>query len=198
MADEATRSRVHRLNNLFQVIMGNLELLKRTREVSLDTVEAALRATQEASLIAQQLLASAKRPAGEPPRAQPGETVLLVEDDREVRRWVASALEALGYRVLQAADAPAALELLESPPAQRVDLLFADVVLPGGMTGRELAATLAARRAGVPVLFTSGYPREAVDLEKPYELERLAATVRSAIDSASSTAAASDIGRPKK
>ncbi len=216
MADEATRSRVHRLNNLFQVIMGNLELLKRTRQVSLDTVDAAIRATQEASLIAQQLLASAKRSAGEPPRAQAGETVLLVEDDAEVRRWVASALEALGYAVLQATDAPAALELLESPPAQRIDLLFTDVVLSGGMTGRELAEALAARRPGVPVLFTSGYPREgraareSVDLEKPYELERLAGTVRSIMDSlrpgdsprsrdaASSSAAASETGRPKK
>jgi CheY-like chemotaxis protein len=220
MADEAdwinARNRVHRLNNLFQVIMGSLELLKRSREVSLETIEAAIRATQEASLIAQQLLASAKRSAGEPPRAQPGETVLLVEDDGEVRRWVASALEALGYRVLQAADAGAALELLESPSARRIDLLFTDVVLSGGMTGRELAESLAARRPGVPVLFTSGYPREgraareSVDLEKPYELERLAATVRSTIDSlrsgdslrsseaASSSAAASDTGRPKK
>jgi hypothetical protein len=72
------------------------------------------------------------------------------------------------------------------------------------MTGRELAEALAARRPNVPALFTSGYPREAsaaaeaVDLEKPYELERLAAVVRSAIDSASSTAAPSDTGRPKK
>ncbi len=214
MTDEAdwinARSSVHRLNNLFQVIIGSLELIKRSREVSLDTVDAAIRATQEASLIAQQLLAAAKRSAGEPPRAQPGETVLLVEDDGEVRRWVASALEALGYRVLQATDAGAALELLESPPAQRIDLLLTDVVLSGGMTGRELAEALAARRPGVPALFTSGYPREgraareSVDLEKPYELERLASLVRSAMDSlrssdaVSSTAAASDTGRPKK
>ena len=214
MTDEAdginARSRVHRLNNLFQVIIGSLELIKRSREVSLDAVDAAIRAAQEASLIAQQLLASAKRSAGEPPRAQPGETVLLVEDDGEVRRWVASALEALGYRVLQATDAGAALGLLQSPPAQRIDLLLTDVVLSGGMTGRELAEALAARRPGVPALFTSGYPREgraareSVDLEKPYELERLASLVRSAMDSlrssdaVSSTAAASDTGRPKK
>lgn len=222
MADEAdwtnARGSVHRLNNLFQVIMGSLELLKRSREVSPETVEAAIRATQEASLLAQQLLASLKRAAGEPPRARPGETVLLVEDDREVRRWVASALEALGYRVLQAADAPAALELLESPAARRVDLLFTDVVLSGDMTGRELAEALSARRPAVPALFTSGYPREGraarepVDLEKPYELERLAVAVRSTIDSlrsadaealrpsdaASSSAAASESGRPKR
>jgi DNA-binding transcriptional regulator YhcF (GntR family) len=140
----------------------------------------------------------------EPPRARPGETVLLVEDDADVRRWAASALETLGYRVVQAADAAAALELLDSPAARRVDLLFTDVVLAGGMTGRELAEALAARRPNVPALFTSGYPREpsaaaeAVDLEKPYELERLAAVVRSAIDSASSTAAPSDTGLPKK
>lgn len=192
-----SRSTLHQLNNLFQVIMGSLELLKRQREVSLETVDTALRATREASLLAQQLLAPRKH-------ARPGETILLVEDDGEVRRWAASALEGLGYRVLQAADAAAALELLDSPAARRVDLLFTDVLLAGSMTGRALAEAVGERRGGVPVLFTTGYPREgraageAVDLEKPYELERLAATVRAAIDSPRASAASSDIGLPKK
>ena len=203
MPDDS-RSNLHQLNNLFQVIMGSLELLKRNRDAPAETVETAIRATREASALAQRLLASPRRRPEEPPRARLGETVLLVEDDADVRRWAASALETLGYRVVQAADAAAALELLDSPAARRVDLLFTDVVLAGGMTGRELAEALAARRPNVPALFTSGYPREpgaaaeAIDLEKPYELERLAAVVRSAIDSASSTAAPSDTGLPKK
>jgi CheY-like chemotaxis protein len=204
MAEDGSRSTLHHLNNLFQVIMGSLELLKRNREVPAETVDTAIRATREASALAQRLLASPRQRPAEPPRARLGETVLLVEDDGEVRRWAASALETLGYRVVQAADAAAALELLDSPAARRIDLLFTDVVLAGGMTGRELAEALAARRPHVPALFTSGYPREpsaaadAVDLEKPYELERLASVVRSAIDAASSTAAPSDTGLPKK
>jgi CheY-like chemotaxis protein len=204
MADDASRTTVHHLNNLFQVIMGSLELLKRNREVSVEAVDTALRATREASVLAQQLLASHRGPAGETPRARPGETLLLVEDDADVRRWTASALEALGYQVLRAADAAAALALLDSPAARRIDLLFTDVVLPGGMSGRELAEALSARRPGMPALFTSGYPREGrasaerVELEKPYELERLARTVRDVIDAASSSAASSGTGRPKK
>src|SRR4051812_8696172 len=150
MAD--SRNTLHQLNNLFQVIMGSLELLKRQREVSLETVDTALRATREASLLAQQLLAPRKH-------ARPGETILLVEDDGEVRRWAGSALEGLGYRVLQAADGAAALELLGSPAGQRVDLLFTDVLLAGAMTGRALAEAVRERRGGVPVLFTTGYPR---------------------------------------
>lgn len=180
--DDSARSTLHHLNNLFQVIMGSLELLKRQREVSLETVDTALRATREASLLAQRLLASWKPPGEQAPRARPGETVLLVEDDGDLRRWAASALETLGYRVLQATDAPAALELLDSPAARRIDLLFSDVVLSAGM------------RPGVPALFTA----------QPYDFERLAVTVRAAIDSrrpggsASASAAASGIGLPKK
>lgn len=190
-ADQPSRDALgaaHDLNNLFQVIMGSLELVKRTGgEVPLETVESALRATRQAAELAQRLLASLRRPA-EPPRARAGETILLVEDNGDVRRWTASALEALGYRVLQAADGPAALELLESPAARRIDLLFTDVMLSGGMSGRELAEAATARRGGLPVLFTTGYPRESraaqgkVDLEKPYDLERLSVTVRSVID----------------
>jgi CheY-like chemotaxis protein len=193
MADEASRnakepsrtaeqhsrsalSTAHDLNNLFQVIMGSLEVLKRGRgEVPPETVETALRATREAATLAQRLLASLKRPGGEPARARAGETILLVEDNADVRRWAAAALESLGYRVLQAADGTAALELVQSPAAHRVDLLFTDVELAGGMTGRALAEAVSARRPGLSVLFTS-------ELEKPYDVERLSTTVRAIID----------------
>ena len=118
-------------------------------------------------------------------RAESGETILLVEDNAEVRRYDAAALSRLGYRVLEAADGAQALKLLETQGAKRVDLLFSDMLLPGGMSGRVLADAARARRPGLPVLFTSGYPREAAAqlLDKPYDLERLAARVREAIDS---------------
>jgi CheY-like chemotaxis protein len=116
-----------------------------------------------------------------------------VEDDKDVRRYVLSALEGLGYQVLQAADAQAALRLLDGDTGQRVDLLFADVVLPGGMSGRALSDEVRKRHPGLPVLFTSGYTRDAVlpkrrldrdvqVLSKPHDLEALASHVRKAID----------------
>jgi PAS domain S-box-containing protein len=129
------------------------------------------------------------------PRALPGETLLVVEDNEEVRRLGLSALESLGYRVLEAVDAPAALRLLEDADAPRVDLLFTDLVLPGGMSGSSLAERIAVIRPGLPVLFTSGYTRNAISqqgrlgpdvriLAKPYSLESLASHVRDAIDGA--------------
>ena len=124
-------------------------------------------------------------------RASDGETVLLVEDNEQVRRLGVSALQNLGYRVLEAPDGPAALRLLDSPDASRVDLLFTDVVLPGGMSGPALAAASTARRPSLPVLFTSWYTgrdgRLAPDariLRKPYTLEHLAHAIRQSIDEA--------------
>jgi PAS domain S-box-containing protein len=136
----------------------------------------------------------AARAAKPLPRARNGETVLIVEDNEAVRRYGVSALESFGYRVLQAEDGPAALRLLDAPGAPRVDLLFTDVVLPGGMTGRALADAARQRRgAALRVLFTTGYTRNAIIhngrldpdvrlLNKPYSLEALARSVRQSID----------------
>jgi len=132
--------------------------------------------------------------AAENSRARDGETVLLVEDNEQVRALGVSALENLGYRVLEAADGHSALRLLERDAA-RVDLLFTDVVLPGGMSGPELAAASSVRRPELPVLFTSGYTgktgakddplrSDAPMLRKPYALETLASAIRRAIDGA--------------
>jgi PAS domain S-box-containing protein len=129
------------------------------------------------------------------PSARDGETVLVVEDNDDVRAFGVSALERLGYKVLQAADGPAALHLLERAPAPRVDLLFSDVVLPGAMSGRALAEAVRARRAALPIVFASGYTLGAIRqqgaieaglrlLAKPYTLEDLALAVRRAIDGA--------------
>ena len=136
----------------------------------------------------------AESPPADSLRAREGETVLLVEDNEHVRTLAVSALENLGYRVLETADGPSALRLRDARAA-RIDLLFTDVVLPGGMSGPELAAASSARRPGLPALFTSGYTGKAGGkedplhsyapmLRKPYALDTLARAVRRAIDGA--------------
>jgi CheY-like chemotaxis protein len=85
--------------------------------------------------------------------------VLVVEDNPEVRAFSVMSLSELGYRVLQAADAEAALSILRSD--HRVDLLFTHVVLPG-RTGRVLAEESTIARPGLKVLFTTGYSRNAI------------------------------------
>lgn len=111
------------------------------------------------------------------------ESVLVVEDDAEVRDRVVAMLSELGYRARQAEDGPSALAILEDEP--EISLLFTDLVLPGGMSGPMLAAEARARRPELKVLFTSGYdsagtvvrghPEEAAQiLEKPYRKVQLA------------------------
>jgi CheY-like chemotaxis protein len=119
------------------------------------------------------------------PRAQKGEVVLVVEDESGVRKLTIDMLEELGYTTREAADAQAALALLETDPD--IDLLFTDVVLPG-MNGRQLASEAQRRNPSVAVLFTTGYTRNAIvhhgildpDVQvilKPYTIEALAQKV---------------------
>ncbi|MGG1946025.1 PAS domain-containing protein [Trinickia sp. NRRL B-1857] len=89
-----------------------------------------------------------------------GETILVVEDDENVRTATSDMLRELGYRVVVAADGPSALRLVAERPEIR--LLFTDVGLPGGMNGRELADAVRANRPELPVLFTTGYARNAI------------------------------------
>ena len=132
--------------------------------------------------------------AAEPlaPEGAREETVLVCEDDDDVRAYSVESLRELGYRVLEAHDGPAALRLLERQEG-RVDLLFSDVVLPGGMTGADLAERARALRPGLPVLFTTGYARDAIVhhgrldagvelLTKPFTYADLAQRVRDVID----------------
>ncbi|HEY2135276.1 MAG TPA: ATP-binding protein, partial [Xanthobacteraceae bacterium] len=124
-------------------------------------------------------------------RANPPETVLLVEDNESVREYARSALEELGYRVIEARDAEEALRLAER--AARIDLLFTDVVLGPGLNGRALADKIVAARTGLPVLFTTGYTRNAIVhhgrldagvhlLDKPYTQHDLARKIRELLD----------------
>jgi NO-binding membrane sensor protein with MHYT domain/signal transduction histidine kinase/CheY-like chemotaxis protein len=126
-----------------------------------------------------------------PPRAQSGETILVVEDDREVRAYSVESLKSLGYQVLEAKDAASALSLVAT--GTKIDLLFTDVGLPG-RNGRQLADELARIRPHIPVLFVSGYTRDAIVqngmlepgvhlLNKPFTVDELAGKVREVIES---------------
>lgn len=129
--------------------------------------------------------------------ASGSETVLLAEDEDSVRAVAKEALERRGYRVLAAADGPAALELARSFD-QSIDLLLTDVVMPG-MNGRELAEHLLAERPGTRVLFASGYTDDAVLLhgvrldevafiQKPFTPSTLVERVREMLDQPLKTA----------
>jgi signal transduction histidine kinase len=118
------------------------------------------------------------------------ETVLVVEDHEGLRDYSAGVLRELGYRVLEAPDGQAALELLRERP--EVDLLFTDVVLPG-LNGRELADRALRFRPDLKVLFTTGYTRNAIVhngrlddgvylITKPFTFDGLASKVRKMLD----------------
>ena len=123
------------------------------------------------------------------------ETILVLEDDDDVRTFSVEVLREMGYRVLEAHDGPSALRLLERQP--RVDLLFSDVVLPGGLTGKQVSEQARALRPDLKILFTTGYARNAIIhhgrldrgvhlITKPFTLNELAAKVRDVLDAGSS------------
>jgi len=130
---------------------------------------------------------------GKVPVAQ-GETVLVVEDDPEVRALAIAMLGSLGYETFESDTAAAALEQLES--AAEVDLLLTDVMLPGGMNGRVLATEVLRRAPGIKVLYMSGYTENAIAhhgrldtdaelLQKPFRRTDLARAVRKVLDASS-------------
>ena len=137
----------------------------------------------------QDMAASVSEAPVDPLRAR-GETVLVVEDEPRVRRMSVSRLSDLGYRVLEAANGPAALTLIEAHP--EIDLLFTDFVMPGGMTGGDLAREARKRRPDLKVLFTSGYAEPdlvrrglsdgTVWLKKPYTAAEFARRLREILE----------------
>jgi PAS domain S-box-containing protein len=132
------------------------------------------------------------KPAVHVPEGTRDETVLVCEDDAGVRAYSVEALRELGYRVLEAPDAVSCLRLLDEQ-ADDVDLLFSDLVLPGGIDGVRLASEARRRRPSLKVLFTTGYARDAIlhqgrldheagVITKPFTYADLAARVRDALD----------------
>jgi CheY-like chemotaxis protein len=126
-----------------------------------------------------------------PELSENGETILIVEDDNELRSYLLEVLRGLGYRVLSAPHAQAALPILEQK-ATPVHLMLTDVVMPS-MNGRELGRRAQQLRPGLRVLYMTGYSRNAVVhhgrldegvelLEKPITQNALAARVRSMLD----------------
>ena len=143
----------------------------------------------------------------EPVAAEPLEdnkrqaTILLVEDDEQVNLFACEALRDRGYRVVVASDGPGALRLLDGEPT--IDLLFTDVVLPGGMNGRQLADEVLRRCPSVKVLFATGYTRNAIihqgrldpDVEllsKPFTADLLARKVKQILDGGAASVRASE------
>ncbi len=137
---------------------------------------------------------SAVRAPAEPEMAESHATVLVVEDDGDVREYIVSSLTRLGYRALEAGEASAALTIMENHP--EVDLLLTDVGLPG-LNGRKLAEQASRCLPGVKILFISGYARNAIVhngvldpgvelLPKPFTMDSLARKLDQVLQSASS------------
>jgi signal transduction histidine kinase len=123
--------------------------------------------------------------------AHPPETILLVEDNDDVRQYAKSALEELGYKVLVSPDGAGALRIVND--GTHIDLLFTDIVLPGGMNGRQLSVEVLKTRPKLAVLFTTGYTPNAIIhhgrldpdvqlLSKPYTRDDLSRKIRRVLD----------------
>jgi PAS domain S-box-containing protein len=124
-------------------------------------------------------------------RAIGKEAILVVEDDDALRAYTTESLRELGYRVLEAASGTAALEILSND--KDVDLLFTDVVMPGGINGRQLVNEATRRGVKLKVLFTTGYTRNAIVhhgrldpgihlISKPFSFQELASRIRARLD----------------
>jgi len=186
----------HDFNNLLAVITANLDLLSEqpghSDESRLLIEEALTAATRGSDKVRELLVAirgctgpgATKFSSGTAGQGR-GETILLVDDSERLRAAVARQLGALGYRVLEAADGPAALMVLNT---ERVDLLLTDVVMPGAMSGFDLARLVLSRWPGMKALITSGFPELEPSLEsmsagtlrrldKPFTKDQLAAAL---------------------
>jgi signal transduction histidine kinase len=139
--------------------------------------------------------AAAAEPSARIAPGRDDETILAVEDDIDVRAHTSGILRELGYRVLEAANGAAALEIVRTHP--EIDLLFTDVGLPGGMNGRQLASAARDLNRKLRVLFTTGYARDAIVHEgrldpgvqlitKPFTYAALSEKVRDLLDARAS------------
>ena len=127
------------------------------------------------------------------PVLAPRETVLVVEDDADVRAYTVETVRELGYSVREARDGPTALQVLQRPDGHEIDLLFTDVVLPGGLNGQQLAQQAVLLHSHLKVLFATGYARDVIVhhgrldpgvqmINKPFTYRDLAARLRSVLE----------------
>ena len=121
-----------------------------------------------------------------------GEVILIVEDEAALRPLLRMMLQRSGYHVLEASNGPEALAHWRERKAE-IRLLFTDMVMPGGMSGRDVARALQAERPSLPILYTSGYSRETIVhgnefltvsnfMPKPYSPREVAQRIRAALD----------------
>jgi signal transduction histidine kinase len=134
---------------------------------------------------------AAAAPVEAAPAAANSETILVVEDDAKLRRVAVKLFKTLGYTVLESDNAKAALDVLAN--GKHIDLVFSDVVMPGGMTGFDLAAAVKVQHPHLKLLLTTGYsevfarsgahgPDRLEVISKPYRKQDLATKVRAMLD----------------
>jgi len=130
--------------------------------------------------------------AEEPTSLGGSETILVVEDEPALRELVVRQLRKAGYKIIQARSGTEALAIWPQR-AREIDLLFTDMVMPDGMTGRDLAETLLAQKPELKIIYTSGYSIDVVEedfalrkganfLQKPYQATTLLKVVRASLD----------------
>ena len=130
------------------------------------------------------------QPLAESPSEGGDEAILIVEDDALERRYVVTQVQSLGYRTLDVGNATEALTIIDQ--GEKIDLLFTDVMMPGSISGRQLAIEALNRRPSLKVLYTSGYEKNAMVqdgrldsggllLAKPYRKVELAEMIRTAL-----------------
>jgi CheY-like chemotaxis protein len=139
---------------------------------------------EPAPIVSRASLSTKEAPLGD------GELILVVEDNDKVRKATVGGLESLGYAVLEAKTGPDAIALLQSD--EPIALVFSDIVMPGGMTGYDVAERVCSMKPDLKVLLTSGYndlgvkmkktAREVAILAKPYTRVQLACALRHALD----------------
>lgn len=199
-ANKFAGNAAHDFNNLLGIIIANIDLLAERLEADTESTKLAneaLAAALRGAELAHRLLEMGRthHVVDEKAEDESGltggkETVLAVDDNSGLLRVVVRQLKDLGYRVLEAEDGPSALMVLNNEP---VDLLFTDVVMPGGMSGYDLARLVLARWPKMKALITSGFPElmpvgdsalqsKLKRLNKPYRKADLAEALREVLD----------------
>jgi CheY-like chemotaxis protein len=193
---EAAADVAHDFNNVLTVIMGSLSLAERHAAGNpklIRLIETMRIATERGIILTQRLTALSISqppapvlhgvPSGDVPCPAAARRVLLVEDDPNVAEVAMAVLEDMGHEVLVRSDAASALALLQQGTI--VDLVFSDIVMPGGMTGIELAEAISAQFPLLPILLATGYSSAALAqgalrfpvLAKPYSVQELSRRV---------------------